>query len=129
MPLSPSVQLQRTFLRAYSSFPYLKITQMGVPVENDRIGVEREQLLARLQRAFCGKTASLKYEKRGAIRPRKGRRLQKARGGSSSRQSMSGCWKTIIPEPTRLKIGKIFGCHAYEKVAGETETAPFLSRD
>lgn len=102
---------------------------MGVSGDDGRIGIECDQLLAKIQQALFGITPSRKYENRGEVRMHKRRKLQKARGRSSSGKSMAGCWKTIIPEPTRLKIGKIFGCHVYEKVAGETETAPFLSRD
>lgn len=102
---------------------------MGVSGDNGRVGIECDQFLAKIQQALFGITPPRKYENRGEIRTHKRRKLQKTRGRSSSGQSMAGCWKTIIPEPTRLKIGKIFGCHVYEKVAGETETAPFLSRD
>lgn len=101
-------------------------------VDNARIGDSHDQLLAKLQRVFCGKTAPLKSENRGgAMRVRRGRRLQKTRRCSSSSdgQAMAGCWGITIAESVTGKMRKIFGGHVYEKVAGETETAPFLDSD
>lgn len=103
-------------------------------VDNDRIGVSHDQFLAKFQRTFCGKppsSSTLKYENRGAIRPRKGRRLQKRRGcpNSPDGQARAGCWGITIAESVTGKMKKIFGGNVYKKVAGETETAPFLDRD
>ncbi|OBT87009.1 hypothetical protein VE02_03693 [Pseudogymnoascus sp. 03VT05] len=94
-------------------------------------GYRLTQLLTKLHHAFSNQTAPCKSENTGgATRQRKGRRLQKPqRRCEESRQSGEGCWKTIIPESTRLKIRQIFEGEVYEKVAGEMETVPFLSRD
>ena len=107
---------------------------MGVSVDNGQIVVSHGQFLAKFQRAFGGKQSSssaLKCENRGAIRPRKGRRLQKRRGcpNSSDGQTRAGCWGITIAQSVTGKMRKIFGGHVYEKAAGETETAPFLDSD
>lgn len=102
---------------------------MGISVDSAQTGVSHGQLLFRLQRAFCAKTASNKDENLDAIRPRKGRRLQKKRRSSSDRQSTGGCWGIRIAESTKVKMRKVFGGRGYEMVGGEMETAPFLERD
>ncbi|OBT79692.1 hypothetical protein VF21_01483 [Pseudogymnoascus sp. 05NY08] len=103
---------------------------MGIPADNARLGISPDQLLTKLQHAFSSQESDLKSENPGTTRQRKGRRLQKPqRRCEECRQSGEGCWKTIIPESTRLKIRQIFGGDVYEKDAGEMETAPFLSRD
>jgi hypothetical protein len=102
---------------------------MGISIDSSQIGISPDQLLTKLHHAFSNPTSAVKSENPGTTRERKGRRLQKPpRRCSESRQSGEGCWKTIIAESTRLKIRQILGHCAYEKVAGEMETVPFLSR-